>query len=238
VVAALTGRADAIAIDRPGWDGRTQPLDLDGNAWAALAALDARGVQRAMVVGHSLGAAIAAWLAAHHRDRVTALVLVAPAANLASLERLDRWLATPVTGYLTGAASLTGLGLALSAGPVRRRIARGAGLDEAYLRAAGGTLLTRWARRAFVADQRALVTGLPVLESRLSEITAPTTIVTGAKDRIVPPAAPRQLADQIADARLVILPRAGHLLPQLHARRLADVIELALEQGRGSKLGR
>ena len=228
VVRALQGRAEAIAIDRPGWDGRTPAVDLSGNAGAAVAALDARRIERATVVGHSLGGAIAAWLAVHHPERVTALVLVAPAANLASLGRLDRWLAAPVAGYLTSAVTLTGLGIALRAEPLRRRIVRQSGLDADYLRAAGQALLTPWARRAFLTEQRALVSGLPALEPRLSEIAVPTTVVTGAEDRIVPPAAPRALAGQIPGARLVVLPNAGHLLPQRHAGRLADVIELAV----------
>lgn len=137
MVSALDGRAAPIAIDRPGWDGTTTPRDLAGNAHAALAALDARGVERATVVGHSLGAAVAAWLAVHHPERVAALVLAAPAANRAALEWLDRWLTLPLAGTLTSAASLTGLGLALSTRPLRRRIARSYGLDEEYLRTAG-----------------------------------------------------------------------------------------------------
>ena len=48
-----------VAIDRPGWDGRSVPADLTGNARAALAALDNRGIDRATIVGHSLGAAVA-----------------------------------------------------------------------------------------------------------------------------------------------------------------------------------
>jgi pimeloyl-ACP methyl ester carboxylesterase len=47
VLAALDGRARAVAINRPGWDGRTRAQDLAGNARAALAVLDARGVKRA-----------------------------------------------------------------------------------------------------------------------------------------------------------------------------------------------
>ena len=65
VLAALRGRTTAMAIDRPGWDGHTRAQDLAGNARAALAALDARGVERAVVVGHSLGAAIAACISAN-----------------------------------------------------------------------------------------------------------------------------------------------------------------------------
>ena len=228
VVARLSGRANAIAIDRPGWDGHTAPLDLAGNARAALATLDAHGINRATVAGHSLGGAVAAWIAAHHPERVAALVLVAPAANPASLEPLDRWLALPVAGYLASAASLTGLGLALGAGPVRRQIIGSSGLDEGYLKAAGRALLTPWARRAFVAEQRALLRDLPELEPCLGRIRAPTTILTGSEDRVVPVAAPRELATQIPGARLTVLERAGHLLPQLHAGLVADAIVLAL----------
>ena len=152
VVSALTGlggldggrpRVAPIAMNRPGWDGTTAPRDLAGNAEAALAALDARGIERATIVGHSLGGAVAAWLAAHHPDRVAALVLAAPAANVASLEWMDRWLTFPVAGSLTSAASLTMLGLTLSAGPVRQLIARSSALDEDYLRNAGHDLAQR-----------------------------------------------------------------------------------------------
>lgn len=232
VVTALAGRAHAIAPDRPGWDGRSRPTDLDGNGRAALAVLDARGIKRATVVGHSLGGAIAAWLAAHHPDRVTTLVLAAPAANLASVEPIDRWLATPVLGDLIGAASLSGLGLALSAGPVRRRIIGGSGLDDRYLAEAGRALLTPRAWRAFAVEQRSLLRDLPVLERSLAKVAAPTAILIGAEDRIVPSGAAEVLASQIPGARLTVLKRAGHLLPQLHAERLADAIALALAEAR------
>lgn len=230
VAAALDGRATAIAIDRPGWDGRSEPRDLAGNAQAALAALDQRGVQRATVVGHSFGAAVAAWLAAHHPDRVAALVLAAPAANVASLEPFDRWLALPFAGRLTSGAALTGLGLALSIAPIRRRIARGPGLDDRYLRTTGRALLSPWARRAFHVEQRNLIADLWALEPRLADVPTPTWIISGNEDRVVALAASRALSEQIRGARLVILRPAGHLLPQLHSRQLADAIVTAIDE--------
>ncbi|HET9104563.1 MAG TPA: alpha/beta hydrolase [Solirubrobacteraceae bacterium] len=233
VLAQLGDRVGAIAIDRPGWDGRSRPLDLAGNAQAALAALDARGIARATIVGHSLGGAVAARLALDAPERVAALVLAAPAANRASLEWFDRWLTFPVAGPLTTAASLTGLGLALSLGPVRGWLARRAQLDPGYLQAAGRSLLTGWARHAFTVEQQALVHEIPGLESRLGEIIAPTWIVTGSADRVVPAHAPQALAGQIGGARLVVLARAGHLLPQLHAGRLAETIVTAAAAAAG-----
>jgi pimeloyl-ACP methyl ester carboxylesterase len=228
VVAALDADVQPVAVDRPGWDGRSQAQDLPGNAQAVFDLLDARGIERATLVGHSLGAAIAVWAAVEHPERVAALVLAAPAANRASLATLDRWLALPVAGSLASAVSMTGLGLALSASPVRRRIVRGVQLEDAYLEASARILLSGWGRRAFVTEQRSLVRDLPVLEGRLSAVRAPTWIVTGAEDRIVSPDAARRLAAQIPGATLVPLTNAGHLLPQLHAQRLVDAVMLAL----------
>jgi pimeloyl-ACP methyl ester carboxylesterase len=228
VVAALDGGAQPIAVDRPGWDGRSRPRDLGGNAQAVFDLLDTRGIERATLVGHSLGAAIAVWAALERPERVAALVLAAPAANRASLAALDRGLALPVAGSLASAISMTGLGLVLSAAPMRRRIARRISVEDAYLEASARVLLSGWARRAFMTEQRSLVRDLPVLEGRLHAVRAPTWIVTGDGDRIVPPGAPRALAAQIPGATLVQLSNAGHLLPQLHAQRLVDAVMLAL----------
>jgi pimeloyl-ACP methyl ester carboxylesterase len=230
VVAALDGRARPIAIDRPGWDGHSRPSGLAGNGAAALAELDRRGIDRAVVAGHSLGGAVGIWLAVHKPERVSALVLAAPAANLASLQPLDRLLALPVVGPLASAASLTGLGLSLGVAPVRRRIATRAGLTDPYLRACGRALLRRSARVAFMTEQRSLEADLRALEDRLDDVRAPTWIVSGNRDRIVSPVASRVLARQIAGARLIALQRAGHLLPQLHADQLAAAILVALDE--------
>lgn len=224
VAVELAGHAEPIAIDRPGWDGRSPAADLEGNARAALAALDGRGIERAVVAGHSLGAAIAVWLAAHHPHRVRGLVLAAPAANRASIEPVDRLLAAPFTGEIVSAASMTGLGVTLSLAPLRRRISAQWGLPEGYLAAAGRALLSGWARRAFLAEQRWLVRELPAIEQSLARVCAPTTILTGGHDWVVPARAPRALAEQIRGARLVVLARAGHLLPQLSARAVAEAI--------------
>ena len=225
-VAGVLGRR-AIVFDRPGWDGRSKPTDLPGNARAALATLDRLGIDCATVAGHSLGGAVAAWIAADHPDRVEALVLAAPAANVDALYALDRWLAAPVAGYAASAASLAGLGAALATGPVRRRIARELAVEDRYLRAASGRLLRPSAWRAFATEQRALVRDLPALEHRLAQISAPTTIVAGAADRLVPPAAVRTLVGQIAGAELVVLEHAGHLLQVQQPRRMAEIIRLA-----------
>jgi pimeloyl-ACP methyl ester carboxylesterase len=210
--------------------------DLEGNARAALAALDARGVRQALVVGHSLGGAIAAWLAAVHPERVTALVLAAPAANRAALYAVDRWLAAPVAGEIAGSVAMAGVGLALAMPWLRRRVSAGTGIDESYLVGIRQAALNPGAWRAYAREQRTLVHDVPELELRLGAITAPTTIVAGAGDRIVPARAAQMLAGQIPGARLLVSEHAGHLLPQRDPQLLADAILAALGASRPSSV--
>lgn len=222
--AALGDRVPTLAIERPGWDGSSPATDLAGNARAALAALDAARTPSATVVGHSLGAAVAAWLAISHPDRVRRLVLVAPAVNLDSLGPMDYLLAAPVVGWLTTIGAMSGGGLVLGARPVRRWVAEATALDDRYLRSAGRMLLAPRAWRSFVREQRLLVRDLPVLERRLGRISTPTTIVSGTADRVVPLGAARRAAGQIPSAELVEIGQAGHLLHVQHAGRLAEII--------------
>jgi 3-oxoadipate enol-lactonase len=196
VVAVAGRRFEPIVFDRPGWDGVRSPTDLAGNGAAAGAVMDAHRVERATIVGHSFGGAVACWLAAEHPERVSALVLAAPAANCASLSAVDRWLAAPVIGDVF--SSLLG--------------------------AAGRALSRPAAWRAFAIEQRALIRDLPSLESRLGSITVRTTILIGTRDRIVPFASARRLAEQIPGASVNVLEGAGHLLPLHHAPEVAAAI--------------
>jgi pimeloyl-ACP methyl ester carboxylesterase len=216
-----------VAINRPGWDGERRPLDLAGNAEAAVAALDAAGLERVTVVGHSLGGAVAAWLAAEHPERVGALVLAAPSANRASLNRLDQILATPILGSALTTSAFTGMALALRLRSVRRGVTTRFGLPDAYLRGYARALLDPLTWHSFVVEQRMLVRDLPALEERLGAISAPTTIVTGTADRIVSPASARRLAADIPGANVVEIQGASHLLLQERPHELAELIAQA-----------
>jgi pimeloyl-ACP methyl ester carboxylesterase len=227
VLAALGERTHTLAIDRLGWDGASAAAGLQENADAALVALDALGAERATLVGHSFGAAVAGWVAAHHPDRVDALVLVAPAANVASLFPVDRWLALPVAGYLASTSLLAGAGVALASGQARRWIAGQLALDERFLQDAGRAMRSPAAWRAFAVEQRALIRELPTLEKMLPQIEAPTRVVIGTADRVVPPSSARKLAGQIAGAELFEIEHANHLLPLQHPERVAELITAA-----------
>ena len=87
-----------IAFDARGHGASTGPRDPAGYSYGAfahdaLAVLDALGIARATLVGHSLGAAVAARLALTHPERVEALAVVSPAhrGRPADAAGLERW---------------------------------------------------------------------------------------------------------------------------------------------------
>jgi pimeloyl-ACP methyl ester carboxylesterase len=234
VRAAIGDSVHAIAFDRPGWDGRSAPRDIEGNASAALSVLDRLGVAEPVVlVGHSFGAAVACWLAASEPARVAGLVLLAPAANVASLYKLDRWLAAPLLGELGSAVGVGGPGFVLRMARARRAIGKRLDLDDRHLARVGRAFGRPRAWRAFTVEQRSLVRDLPVLEARLVAVSAPTRILIGTRDWIVPVSAAQALGRQLPRGEVSVVPRAGHLLPLTRADTVAAAIrELAAGMAR------
>ncbi len=224
VRAAIAGRNPTIVPARPGWDGASRALGVEGNGRAIVSLLERQGVRSATLAGHSFGGAVACWIAAHAPERVGALILAAPSANLASLYSVDRWLAAPVLGAAVAATMLGTSGLVLSSARVRAQVAAKLRVQDGYLREAGRSLRSPRAWRAFVVEQRALLHELPQLERELVQISAPTTIVIGSEDRVVPPRSAELLQRQIPHAQLQVLCGVGHLLPLFQPERLSEII--------------
>src|SRR6266481_1113214 len=118
-----------IALDRPGYGANPLPAGGFGvNARAIVSELDAQGVERAVLVGHSYGGGGALAAAALAPERVEALVLLA-SVGPGCLTGWDRLLAAPVAGEVCALAAwwltpwLARLRLAATAGLRRRPIA-------------------------------------------------------------------------------------------------------------------
>ena len=139
-----------------------------------------------------------------------ALVLIGAAGVDGTVGALDRVLALPFASTI----GISGV----------RRVVRALGGH-----AAGplGLAIDGWgptSGRAFTREQRALLRERTVLEDGLGAISVPTTVVVGGRDRVVSPAAQRALAGRIQGARLIELPRAGHLIPHHEPERLAEIV--------------
>lgn len=207
--------ADNIALDLPGHGrsdgpGRARIADYAADVLAALDALD---VPRAVLVGHSMGGAIALQLTLDHADRVAGLVLVGTGARLRVTAALrDLWRTDP-------AAARAAL-VAASYAP-----ARAAAVDAVDGDGDDGTAgmvasPTERAAAHLGAGDPAVAAGdfaachaFDVMD-RLAAgaVRCPTAVVVGAADVLTPPKYGAWLAEHIAGASLDVVAGAGHMV--------------------------
>jgi pimeloyl-ACP methyl ester carboxylesterase len=220
VAAQLGGKYRVVVPDRPGsgYSPRAPGAAADVSAQAAvLAALIAKlRLGPALVVGHSLGGAVALTLALEHPQHVAGLALIAPVSHLPDqvptaftaltirarlLRTLFAWtLATP--GTL--ARSRTLLGQVFGPEPA----------PEDFPIRGGGLLSLRPCQFLSACnDLQALPQRLPQLESRYGQLRVPLSVLYGRDDQILDWKANGQaLVDQVPGASLKLVD-GGHMLP-------------------------
>ncbi len=209
-IALLARDRRAVAPDLRG-HGRSSapgaPFELADLARDLAALLAALRLERAVLLGWSLGAQVALAAAPLVRARLSALVLVSGTPRFTEGE-----------GWPHG---LPARGVEGLAARVRRDAPRAVARFFDGMFAAGeldGAGLARAeAIRGAVppADPAALLSGLDVLaradlRSALSALDLPVLVVHGDRDAVCPPGASRAMAGAIPGARLVLVPGAGH----------------------------
>ncbi len=215
----LAARFHVLAPDHPGFGQSERPEWLDGIddlVFHYLDLLDILRLERVAIVGISLGGWIAAELAVAHTSRIDRLVLVgAGGIKTDGLEPFDLFL-HPIEETLqhlfhdpTRAAQL----LPVEMGP--EVIVRG------YREA---TTLARLMWNPYFYS--------PKLARRLARITAPTLIVWGQNDAFLPLEYGKAYAECIPDAKLVLIPDCGHLVPYEQARAFSEHVIEFLTQAR------
>ena len=224
----LPGTLDVIAVDRPGYGTSQQPAGGFGyGARAVLAELDAHGIRRAVLVGHSYGGGVALSVARLAPERVEALVLLA-SVGPDCLTGWDRLLAAPVTGEVCAVAAwwLTPWLARARLAAITRRRGRPITADEhvnwdiwGHAHHDHGPL---W--RSFLTEQRAMVHELDGLTASLPGISQPTLLIADPDDTLIPIRTTHQLAAALPDARVHLLSQTGHHLPRRGALQIAAAI--------------
>jgi pimeloyl-ACP methyl ester carboxylesterase len=171
----------------------------------AAALLTHLGIERAHVLGFSLGALIAQELALAHPKQVDRLVLLGGTAR-PNLAVFDHWLNVFVQAY-ERKLEMTGFSLWLMAWLFTSAFMRQPDVVEATMGALASALGSASAQG--VAAQAAAARTHDTLE-RLGQIAAPTLVLVGAEDIVLPIAAAQTLADGIPRARLQALPKGAH----------------------------
>lgn len=217
----LQGAFTTLAVDLPGFGGSAftpEVLSPEGSVRIVWAFVDAVGIERAALVGSSLGGAIAVLAAGSAPHRVWALALAAPGGFGREVGVWLRLATVPGLGEALVALARRAPQLALRhtfADPRRipaalqasmRRHATRQEPGRTYLRIVRHVLGLRGVRPAMVAAVRAAA----------ARVDAPTLVVWGARDRVVPSAHADAVAASIPQAQVRLLEDCGHL-PQVEA---------------------
>jgi len=246
IISALAPEFRAIAVDLPGFGDADKPL------WApytpaffadfAAHVLDVYGLERAHVLGHSMGGRVALEMGMRHPDRVRSLTLITPSL---AWRRARPWapylrLVRPELGMLQVAprAVIEPLVRRMIPGGNERWVA--AGIDE-FLR----TYLDPRGRAAFYACLRHIYLEAPEgptgFWDRLPGIHAPALFVWGKRDRLVPLAFARHVERAIPSASHVELDCAHvpqfERPAQLHAALLRFLSSHRMAPPRGAAAG-
>lgn len=232
VMAPLAKWSTVIAFDRPGfgltarpmpgeWAGES-PYSPEYQADLTIGVLDALGVERAVLVGHSAGGTVATLTALRHPERVQALILVDAAIYVG--DGIPAWLRpllhTPQARHL-------GPLLVRSIATRGEAAIRLAWYDQAKV---SPDILAGY-KKPLQADNwdRALweviLASHPLhLPERLGELTIPALVITGDQDRIVPTEQSIRLAKELPNARLAVIPDCGHLPQEECPEKLLQAI--------------
>jgi pimeloyl-ACP methyl ester carboxylesterase len=203
-----------FAPDLPG-HGRSGGVGrqaVEDYAQCILDFLDALRIHKAILVGHSMGAAIALTIALDQPRRALGLGLIGGGARLRVSPDLIQNASTPAT-----------LPHALQA------------ISEMAFSPAVEPRLKQLAMQRMAATRPTVFYGdfiacnqFDVMD-RLGKIRAPTLVVCGADDRMTPPRYSEHLASSIKRAELVVIPDAGHMVmlekPKQTAAALASFIK-------------
>jgi pimeloyl-ACP methyl ester carboxylesterase len=222
LLSALGADHRVVAPDLVGHGGSAKPrgdYSLGAHAATLRDLLDQLGLDRVILVGHSLGGGIALQFAYLFPTRVQRLVLVSSGGLGRELSLLLRAATLPgaewvlpllASSWARGRVEAVGRGVGRLLGRVGMR--PGSDLTEAWRGFV--SLGDADSRRAFLASSRAVidpggqtVTARPHLH-RLA--TVPTLLVWGARDRVIPSMHAARAAEAIPGSRVEIFERAGH----------------------------
>ena len=216
----LMAALGSFRVLRPDWPGagRSGPLsgrgDVAGLVAVALDALRLAGVERAHVIGHSMGALVAQQLAAKCPECVSGLTLFGPllepppAARVALRERAEAARAHGMAGIASAVAQAS---VADASGAAARAFVRES--------------LTHQSPDGYARHCEALAEAGAAAHA---DIACPALLVAGERDPVAPVGMVRDLAGRIDGARVEVLPAVGHWMTIEAPRRCTELLLGAL----------
>lgn len=219
VMQPFSSFGSVLAYDRPGFgltervipfkDVNTNPYTLEYQSQILLALIESKKAEKIILVGNSAGGTVAMQTALAYPDRIDALILISPAVYgsggapnwikpLLNLPQMDRL------------------------GPILVRTIRERGLEILELAWSDPENISeedlanyqkplsvdRWDVGLWEFTK---ANGENEIDARISELTMPVLVITGADDKIIPADQSIQLASELPNASLVVIPNCGHV---------------------------
>lgn len=220
-LAALSTRYRVFAPVLPGYEdseGEQSLPDMLATTLHGFDVLDALGVRRPVLVGHSLGGMIAAEMAAIAPYEVERLVLIAPAGLWLDEHPIPDIFAKlppelpPLLFHDLSKAALMTAGADFG--------------DEAWM----AEFLVANARRLGMAGKLLFPIPNRRLCDRLYRVTAKTLLVWGERDQLIVPAYAERFRELLPGTALTLVPDAGHMVPYEETDAVLDAIGAFLER--------
>ena len=203
-----TGQSVTYEPGAPGYDGADLTAD-------AVGVLDALGVERAHVVGMSMGGGIAQELALEHRSRVATLTLISTSfavprsADQPPLPPSAPELAEPVPEPDWSDREAVVDYILERLRPYRGSLQ----VDGERQRELVERVVDRTVNIESTLKNHSLIHGGEPVRGRLSDLNVPTLVLHGTEDPAFPLGHGEALAEEIPGARLLVLEGVGHELP-------------------------
>jgi len=187
---------EVILVDLPGHGAAPgiPPRTIEEERDILREALDELNLKRCCLVGHSMGGAISLSFALHYADLLAGLVLVATGARLRVRPEI---LETILTDKAKASRQIMELAFFEKSAPEM--------VDAAF-------------RQMMLVDAQAIYNDFMSCEQfdltgALGGIRTPTLIIGGMEDRLAPVHYSEYLQREIRGSKLVLVPRAGHMVP-------------------------
>ncbi len=247
VTTPLSEFGTVIAYDRPAFGLTERPMEWEGESpysqqsqvELVIGLMDALNIEKAILVGNSAGGTISMMTALQYPDRVQALILVDPAvyAGGGAPGWIRPILGTPQMDHLGPLVARQiqerGPDLIELAWHDPSRISPG--IFEGYKKP---LQVENWDKALWYLTTSSQES---TLVDQLNELDLPTLVITGDDDRIVPTEQSIQLADELPNAILQVIPQCGHVPHEERPNEFMQVVEeflsssLSLEMYQESK---
>ncbi|MGA9275571.1 alpha/beta fold hydrolase [Ilumatobacter sp.] len=195
------------------------PYTLSAMSGDAVGLLDALGIERAHIVGASMGGMIVQMIAIEHPDRVASMTSIMSTTGAPDVGQPEP---SAMTALLNPAPA--DREAAIAQGVATSRVIGGSLFDEERSREVAAESYDRCFNPAGFAFQIAAISATGDRTARLREVEVATLVIHGREDPLVTLSGGEATAAAIPGADLLVLALMGHDIPPLYWPQIADAI--------------